>query len=589
MAFKFSSNIAFRMAEPLSFHKGEEYFEDGLVNKVSKVGNVYKAVVQGSRRYDVSILVAAEDEIKASCNCPYDGGGICKHAVAVILALAQNPEFAAVNLPAKDAQKEQTAEKLIKQASETQVRKFLERLLKTDNQTVHDFNIFLQGSKETSATVQSYKSQISRKLDELDLGKLEEAWYSSGDDFYDYHPECRNEDGYDEETLSSVAKPFIEEAQKYAGNKNYGESAKIFQAVIEAFLDKEREVDKGNGDVADWFFDEANAALNSYYPVLSEIDDPGIKKAGLEYLCRLFENNQFAYENHWGEMEKGLKAAVKNKIEAEICLRALADTIAKREPSTTESSLLAHLYLLAGNEIEFEKVSVDNLKNNLGLALDLLKFYKQRKRKSDILATASQVLGRFIKKAEFSDWNYRGTGIEIDIREFLKGVFDSKTDYYQIIDNLEKLFLESKKLNDYKELVRTYKTKDEKEEFLKKMKPIFTHDREVEIMFKVFESEGQKEEILELTAKYENEACFPDMIAVISKTYPRESFANYKKKIEHLLKEANVKAYPTAVYHFKQMKRIGATHDFDNFVSWMASNYSRRRNLMEEMKKGGLI
>lgn len=229
MPVKFSSNIAFRFAHPAAFSKGEEYFEDGAVKKVWREGQTYKAIVEGTRNYNVSIMVKSEEDVEAQCTCPYEGDGICKHAVATILALADNPELATMDIQNKTEKLEQRAEKLLAKANETQIRKFLRQLLLSDGQAVHDFDILLQGPKETSATVQSYKTKIMKKLDELDLEDLEQAWMSSGDDFYDYHPGWKDFN-YDEETLPNIINPFRQEAQKYADNKNFAESGKIFQA-----------------------------------------------------------------------------------------------------------------------------------------------------------------------------------------------------------------------------------------------------------------------------------------------------------------------------------------------------------------------
>lgn len=585
MPVKFSSDLAFRFAHPYAFNKGEKYFEDGAVSKVRLEGQTYKSVVEGTRLYNVDIVVKSEDNIEAICTCPYEGEGICKHAVATILALANNPEPVAVDIQNKAEKLEQRAEKLLAKANETQIRKFLRQLLFSSEQAVHDFDIFLQGPKETAATVQSYKAKIMKKLDELDLEDLEQAWMSSGDDFYDYHPGWRDFK-YDEETLPNIINPFRQEAQKYSDNKNFGESGKIFQAIVEALRDKDKEISKQPdvADLSDWFVNQINETLNLYYGALSDTDEPGIKQAGLEYLCMLFEHKQFEWNQK--ELAEGLKEVVNKKSEAEICLRQLSASIKKQNLSPAESFLLARLYFMAGDEEQFEKISHSNLKNNPELSLELLKFYKRDNRKPDILKTADQVLSG--KKSGSFDWD-SPKDVEIEIREFLKTIFDSKIEYAQIIGNLEALFLRSKKLNDYKELTTTYSNPEEKEKFLTKIKDEFAKQREIEIMFKVFKLEGRKREILELTSKYKDEQCFPDMVAFISDVYPQESFDNYQVKIKHLLKDSNLKYYPQVAYHLKRMKQIGLAQDFKKFVDWIVITYKRRSKLMEELQKSGLI
>lgn len=327
-------------------------------------------------------------------------------------------------------------EKLLHQASETQVKKFLKQSLLGNGHIIHDFEIFMQGPKQTKATTQSYKSKIVGKLDELDLDELEQAWMTSGDDFYDYYPSYKDDSCYDDKTLNLTLSPFLQEAQKYANNENYTESDKIFQATIEALRDKIEEIKDGYPDLEDWLFKEIDETLNSYCKVL-QTTESSIKQAGLEYICMLFEHKQF--DQNRKELEKCLKEMVIKNTEAKICLRRLSCTINKPCLLPDESSLLAHLYLLASNEEEFEKVSTDNLTSNPQLVLELLKFYKSHNRKTDVLKTADQVLDHIHKKADSFDWNF-SENLEIGIREFLKTVFDPKTEYRQTINNMEILF-----------------------------------------------------------------------------------------------------------------------------------------------------
>jgi len=585
MSVKFSSDLAFHLANPASFQKGETYFEDGAVSKVWREGEVYKAFVAGTRQYNVSISIKTEDDVQTECDCPYEGSGICKHVVATIFALANNPELAVINIQNKSEKQEQMVKKMLARANEIQVKKFLKQLLLDNEQIIHDFNIFLQGSKQTTATAQSYKAKITKQLDELDLDELENAWLNSGEDSYDYYG-YQDDNGYDDQTLSSIITPFKQEAQKYADNKNFAESGKIFQAVIEALRDKAEEVSRSHLDVEDWFLNEINETLEQYCKVLTATDEASVKRAGLEYLCLLFEHKQFEW--YQKQLESDLKQAITNKSEADICLRALAKTSIKSVLSSAESSFFARLYLLVDNEDQFEKISLDNMEKNPALSLELLKFYKQHDRKSDILTIADRVLTRLNKKDDPVDWNF-SNDIEIEIREFLKTIFDHKTEYSQAIGNLEALFLKSKKLNDYKSLAMAYDNPLEKEKFLARMKNIFIEQHEIETLFKVFKMEDKKREILELTGKHEDENCFPDMISFVSAAFPQESFSNYQSKIKHLLKDSNVKYYPQVVYHLKQMKRIGLTVDFKKFVVWIMDSYKRRYRLMEELQKGELI
>ncbi|HEX7896801.1 MAG TPA: DEAD/DEAH box helicase [Planctomycetota bacterium] len=64
--------------------RGERYAAGGAVTIVEGASDGVRAVVQGTRRYDVR-FVAGEDGFVASCSCPnYAGGTNCKHLWAVV-------------------------------------------------------------------------------------------------------------------------------------------------------------------------------------------------------------------------------------------------------------------------------------------------------------------------------------------------------------------------------------------------------------------------------------------------------------------------------------------------------------------------
>ena len=586
MSTLFSRELASRIAPHSSFEKGAEYFEDGAVNKIWKEGEECKAIVEGTRRYTVSISVKGEDDIKTHCTCPYEMEGACKHIVAAILAFAQSPALATAEAQKQDDIPQKKAEALLAKASEVQVRKFLKMLLMHNQQTLHDFTIFLQGPKETANTLASYQQKIMRKLDELDLDDLEEAWQYSGEDYYDgYYAESK----YDEETLTAILDPFREEGRTYADNKNFAESNKIYQAIIEALREKTKEIEDSHADLGDWFSNEMDTTVRGYVQTLAEAEDVNAKNAGIAYLCSLFAHEQFQW--HQAELQKGLHDAIKEKQEAEAALEALSKVQQKKDLSQQESSLLTHLYSISGDEQAFEALTVSNLEKNPDLALPLLRHFKQQHRASDIISTAERLFSHFKKSKgdDVHDFDLRShRDIEIDIRRFLKGILDITKDYAQTVDNLEKLFLASAHLSDYKELVQVYKNALEKEAFLKKMEDYFTKEQDITTMFKVFKREDRKEKILGLVQRYKDEECFPDMVAAISSAYPSECFASYKEKIKRISKDANQKYYPQIAYHLTHMKRIGLTQDFTKFIEWIKAAYSRRYRLMEELTKKGL-
>ena len=52
--------------------------------------DIWKFNVQGGSLYDVTIIGISKEELSASCSCPYDRGGICKHTVASLLYIKEH-------------------------------------------------------------------------------------------------------------------------------------------------------------------------------------------------------------------------------------------------------------------------------------------------------------------------------------------------------------------------------------------------------------------------------------------------------------------------------------------------------------------
>ncbi|THE66707.1 hypothetical protein D8Y22_00830 [Salinadaptatus halalkaliphilus] len=72
------------------FDRGETYREEGRVRELDRFDDLVTATVRGSTLYDVTIEFGGQS-IDTQCTCPYDGGGDCKHVVAVLLDVAATP------------------------------------------------------------------------------------------------------------------------------------------------------------------------------------------------------------------------------------------------------------------------------------------------------------------------------------------------------------------------------------------------------------------------------------------------------------------------------------------------------------------
>jgi len=72
------------------FDRGQNYRNEGKIQRIDRFGDLVTAAVSGSKLYDVTVELGGKS-IDTRCTCPYDGGGDCKHVVAVLLDIVANP------------------------------------------------------------------------------------------------------------------------------------------------------------------------------------------------------------------------------------------------------------------------------------------------------------------------------------------------------------------------------------------------------------------------------------------------------------------------------------------------------------------
>jgi uncharacterized Zn finger protein len=80
-----------RLATPPSFDRGQQYLAQGAVLEAELRDGILMAAVEGSSYEPYRVIVKLDEGgiVEASCTCPYDLGGCCKHIVAVLLTYAR--------------------------------------------------------------------------------------------------------------------------------------------------------------------------------------------------------------------------------------------------------------------------------------------------------------------------------------------------------------------------------------------------------------------------------------------------------------------------------------------------------------------
>jgi len=578
----FSEQTALELAEYSSFQKGREYFEDGCVTKLWREGDLYKAKVQGTHHYTV-IFQIKDDRLEAICSCPYAYGGICKHAVAAILAFSESPDFIDATIQRQDVNSKDEIRKLVDLASKGQLRTFVQQQLEQSSGLIDDLRIFLQGQKATDTTLSAHKERIRHKLDQLDMDDLLNQWYAEDDNYYDYQSEYAPDFG---PALADVTKPFFDKAEKYLASRNIEECYKLYQALFEALDEKQQTLSGDEAEVSDLFTEEMERAIEGYGNSMASAKDNKIKHIGIAYLSSLFEKSH-KWQSH-------IVATLKQGIHSSSNAQAALDTLSKKDYiqsfSFQESSLYAFLHHANNNFKSFEQICLNHMKDNPQLAVDLLKYYQEQGQRQKIISVGEKILLYLTKKSVRNDIDYTFPSldykdIEKEIRLILKDTYDLHADYGEMISNLEQIFIITNRLADYKKVAQSFKTQDEKEHFIKQLKKIYNDPYTVKTLFQVLLFENKRTDILAIIEKFPEADCFPQMIVGVQDEFPKECYRHYEQKIKGLLTEAKVDLYSQATYHLKQLQKIGMNKEFYEFIAWIKTTYWRRRRLLEELEK----
>lgn len=116
--------------------RGQEYYADGMVEEWHyTAAATIEASVQGSDEYPYTVEIRTDGHGRITdccCDCPYDYSDICKHIVAVLLALEDSA--AEDGLQSASAASRPSAQQVLEKLTEAQMRDFLRRQITTDKQ-----------------------------------------------------------------------------------------------------------------------------------------------------------------------------------------------------------------------------------------------------------------------------------------------------------------------------------------------------------------------------------------------------------------------------------------------------------------------
>ena len=215
------------------FERGQNYRDEGRIQRIERFGEVVTAAVRGSRLYDVTVDLGGSD-VDPQCTCPYEGAGDCKHVVAVLLEVAADPP--------KDAS--ERVEAVLEDVSNNDLRAFVVDLL-AHNPELRD-RFLARFSDTTGKPADEYRAEV--------------------DNFFDHHTE-------DNPVVVEAIdfSRFFDVAEQYRERDRYLAAATAYRGLFEGIDDNIHLVDAAYDHYARTF----QSALDGYVDCVLAADlDP---------------------------------------------------------------------------------------------------------------------------------------------------------------------------------------------------------------------------------------------------------------------------------------------------------------------------
>jgi uncharacterized Zn finger protein len=328
------------------YERGQEYFEDGCVRGLIHIGQEkWKANVEGNYDdYTVEIILDDKNNIKSwHCNCPYDGD-VCKHVVAVLLAVKEELKSA------KPAQKGKHHSPgwvgIIEGTPEKELREFMLGYAKKHREFRDELLINLSKAQKEINTGK-YRAIIAQTFNTM----------SGRYGFIEYH---------DTNAALHPVHNMLEKAEEYLLKGNLHEAFSIAAAVAPGCLEALEFMDDSNG--------ECGGAVNEAFETVDKIMDAcnDTQLAGTIFDWLLVQVQNPDYDNygcadelepiffHWANTPARIKQA-RQFIEEQLEKYQSSDDWSARYRLTKYLKYKTALLIKEGKENEANRLINENL------------------------------------------------------------------------------------------------------------------------------------------------------------------------------------------------------------------------------------
>lgn len=591
----FSKNDLKTLATSSSYQRGLEYYQSNAVRKITCKGNTFEGTVDGSYRYRVKLEVK-NGNLNFDCNCPYDMEGICKHCVALGLAILHGDFSEPVNyLPAfeeaKIVEDATPFEESFDQASPSIKEEFLRQLLYKDVALRSQFVQFLQSRTQTASVKTSPAShneatseQICEALSELSFD--EDMYEEYAGEYNDYYGEGEELDEMAEEKVQEVLEPVLKQVSALISLGKFPDGWQLLLAMYEGIrMVEEPEADEyslfdGRG-YQEFILEVWETQLKDLASTISRtvIAEKDIRQA-LDFLFerhilseKQFDRNseraQIWYEI--GNFERVLLPLLVSPAMA-THLQGLLENHQLIDTDTAD--LMLHIAGITGNETLWLKTAEEFVTYKTDVAQQLLDKYQTNSDMPSFIRVAKLVFGK--NPVLFDEYILKHLKAEQD-RDFYVEVLTYHTRRKQSIEH-------------YRQLRHCF-TAEYRSAFVKSYANGYTPLFYIQLL----DAEERHKEIMNVLKQYKKQEVqhFDKMLATVAHLYPDECMDLVMEKAEYALQQTDRRGrytYQQITSWLKVLKAIPAlSEQLRLFSLHLYDENSRLRALREELQAAGLV
>lgn len=548
-------------------NRGLQYFKKGRVHEPEEISpGEYEAVVEGTEDYTVQLTLKNGIIEEHVCDCPYDMGPVCKHIAAVLFYLQQDElELDKKTKTTKPTQSSksvkrktvaQQVDELLEKASHDELKQFV-REKASENAPFR--NLFLS----------SFAQHNSDESKELYVKQVKSILKTASD-----------RHGFIDWSASRIAgnaiDNLLESAQKQINNRNYKSAVFICTAVMEQMTEAMQYSDDSDGDISG----SVDAAYEMLCTIAQEELTEEIRKTIIDYCFTSFDKQIYSdWDWHVGVLRL---AAMLLKTEDET--ERLFKQIDKAQLSDYErenaQSLKYDILLKTKGENAAEKYLKQNITNS-NLRREAIQKALKKKNYDKAISLAKDGVNYDLKDKP---------GLAKEWYDWLLKIAQAQNDTDRIIEYARLLFIDNyRNEQDYYQILKQYVNPEKWTAFVEIVIQDITNKKrwlDTGLIASIFIKEEYWDRLLELVRKTPDLNTIDHYEKYLSKHYANDIVALYSTGILNYMKNSMGRDhYQNACRYIRKIIKLGARDKANEIISYLRSEYPKRKALMEELDK----